>query len=514
MSPPLQRRRRSTAYDAVVPLTRWQPPAVRHDVDDDGRVGWTELFFDLIYVAALIQLGDRLSDEVSLAGFARFAGAFVVLWWTWTGTTAAMNRFAMDDVVHRLLLFAQMFAVGNFALVAVAPIENRTAWMALAYVGARVPLLIMYARVRTAIPTARTTADTYLRWFGAGAALWLISALVPEPIRLILWAVALAVEFGAPILVTGREDPTPTHEEHFRERYALFTIIVLGESFVKILSELAEVGLSPTTQVLGAGTFVVTVAMWWTYFDDVAESPIRDRSALADSSSRNRLIWVYGHLPLTLALTAYGVASKKVVVVDSLGDALSSNYADLLFTALVLALVAVALLDGVTVSPHFSIDERTRVGSRLVAASVLVGVRFLVGPQAVWLLTTVVAVVLTAQIAAEVLLARRADRRIDQRVEEDLEERRGSCDHLDAARWVAPSERICHDCVALGQRWVRLRTCLACGHVGCCDDSPGQHARQHFVDEDHPVMASAEVDERWTYCFVDDIVAPGDESRP
>ena len=60
----------------------------------------------------------------------------------------------------------------------------------------------------------------------------------------------------------------------------------------------------------------------------------------------------------------------------------------------------------------------------------------------------------------------------------------------------------CSACVAEGRRWVHLRQCLSCGHVGCCDSSPGRHAMAHFRETSHPVAQSAEVGESWRWCFV------------
>jgi CPA1 family monovalent cation:H+ antiporter len=71
-----------------------------------------------------------------------------------------------------------------------------------------------------------------------------------------------------------------------------------------------------------------------------------------------------------------------------------------------------------------------------------------------------------------------------------------------------PTERECVDCVALGHRnWVHLRLCLECGHVGCCDSSPGRHATAHYASVKHPVVRSIEPNERWPWCFVDEEVA-------
>ena len=65
-------------------------------------------------------------------------------------------------------------------------------------------------------------------------------------------------------------------------------------------------------------------------------------------------------------------------------------------------------------------------------------------------------------------------------------------------------ERVCEECVAMGSRWVHLRTCQTCGRTLCCDSSPNKHASKHARSSDHPVIASAEPGERWLYCFRDE----------
>jgi hypothetical protein len=63
--------------------------------------------------------------------------------------------------------------------------------------------------------------------------------------------------------------------------------------------------------------------------------------------------------------------------------------------------------------------------------------------------------------------------------------------------------RGCEECLRSGSRWVHLRTCLTCGHVGCCDSSPNKHATAHFHATKHPIITSAEVGDTWTWCYVD-----------
>jgi uncharacterized UBP type Zn finger protein len=82
-----------------------------------------------------------------------------------------------------------------------------------------------------------------------------------------------------------------------------------------------------------------------------------------------------------------------------------------------------------------------------------------------------------------------------------------TCTHLDQIdRDVQPDSTIgCSDCLAAGLRWVHLRECMSCGHVACCDSSPGQHATAHFHASGHAIMRSIEPGESWWWCYVDEI---------
>ena len=496
-----------------MPLTKWQPPAPRHSVADDGRVTWLELFFDLVYVAALIQLGDRLAGDITWSGFGAFAGAFVLLWWTWTGTTAFTNRFAVDDITHRLLAFFQMFAVGNLAIIAATTPSNWRAWLVLAYVGARLPLVLMYLRVIRSTPGSRNISLLYIRVFSGSLVLWLVSLALPGNSRFILWAVALLVEFSAPAVAIRRPSDTPMHDEHFQERYALFTIIVLGETFVKTLSEISKIGISVETQVFGGLAFFMLVAIWWTYFDDVADAHIRTTSVFTSAPGGNRLIWVYTHLPLAIGITAFGVAAKKVVSVEEFGDYLKDSYAWLLVGTLALVLLSVAVLDLVTASPHYAVNAPERVGPRVIAAVALAVIGFALvetKTDAIVVVSLVTAVVV-AQIAVEVIGAQKSEYRINRQVSRDIEAAAGLCSHLDdldAAPPMAAGHK-CDACDAVGVDPVQLRWCLVCGHVGCCDDTPGQHARLHHIETGHAMIGSMERGADWAYCYIHDVSAPG-----
>ncbi len=95
-----------------------------------------------------------------------------------------------------------------------------------------------------------------------------------------------------------------------------------------------------------------------------------------------------------------------------------------------------------------------------------------------------------------------------------------TCEHLeDVDTDAAASGAGCVECLATGGHWLHLRRCLACGHIGCCDSSPGRHATAHFGSSSHPVVQSFEPGEEWIWCFVDEAAieitgAPPSPSHP
>jgi CPA1 family monovalent cation:H+ antiporter len=81
-----------------------------------------------------------------------------------------------------------------------------------------------------------------------------------------------------------------------------------------------------------------------------------------------------------------------------------------------------------------------------------------------------------------------------------------ACDHLGSAADVQPSTTEgCEDCLREGTRWVHLRECLGCGHVGCCDNSPRRHATAHWRASGHPLIRSFQPGEDWAWCYPDEL---------
>lgn len=83
-----------------------------------------------------------------------------------------------------------------------------------------------------------------------------------------------------------------------------------------------------------------------------------------------------------------------------------------------------------------------------------------------------------------------------------------ACEHIEEVRtdWAPVSEPVCEGCARAGRSdWVSLRRCLSCGHVGCCDSSPGLHATGHHQESGHPAVQTLQPGQDWVWCYVDEL---------
>ncbi len=336
----------------------------------ERKIGWLELFYDLIYVATIIQLGDLLTRDATPRGVLLFVGLFVPVWWSWTGMMFYFNRFVADDAWHRVLVFAQMFAIAHLAVSVTGAFGEASAAFALAYFAIRAILVVFYLRAWRVVPSAHPLIRRYVIGFSIAALVWLVSAFVPPPYRFALWLVGLALEFYVPLSSRSRhlQYLLPPDTGHFAERYGLFTIIVLGESFIKVVGGLAGHEVHLDTFALSALGFAIAACVWWLYFDHTHVAVVRSAPAA-------RYAWIYGHLPLTIGITGLGVALKKLTLLP-LGEPLSDTVRWLFGGAVVVCLVALAVLDSVREAGQEPIARQAFAARMGAAALVLTVVAF------------------------------------------------------------------------------------------------------------------------------------------
>ena len=289
-----------------------RPPSLQ--TDSTRTASRLELFFDLAFVLVVAELATGLRDDSSVHGALRFAGLFTVLWWSWMSSTLYANRFDHDDVLYRLnKLVSMVGVVGLAASASDATGKYVTAWV-LSYVVLRVVLLLQYGRAYRHVEQARAGIAIYVAGTAAGAALWTASLAVDGPPRYVLWGLGVLVDAGAPLLVTLRRIQVPLHLEHLPERFSLFVILVLGESVAAVAHGVHDASWTAGAVVAGLVGFVLAAALWWSWFDlaGAGAKHLLDQAGDTGSTIAHD-VYVYGQLPLTLALAAVGTGVQGLV---------------------------------------------------------------------------------------------------------------------------------------------------------------------------------------------------------
>ncbi|MEO1164085.1 MAG: low temperature requirement protein A [Chloroflexota bacterium] len=382
----------------------FSPPKYFKDVHfhkhTDRTIGWLELFYDLVYVASLIQVGNFLSDNLTFLGFGQFLVLMFVLWWSWGGETLYQNRYVADDIWHRILVFIQMFGVATMGLSVSGAFGDLSVQFAIGYILVRVMTILMYVRTYFSHPESQSYAMRYMVGFGVGVAIWIISIFLPTDIQWIAWLVAIIFEalwWARPVLVDEIENWGPD-DHHMLERFGIFTIIVLGEAFVKVLDDAQGTALGLEQIIFGIVGLVVLYTLWWLYFSDAADRLYDGTSNLKLSS------WSWGHFLLATSLVAYGVAAKKLFAETiSYSDKLiTEEYRLLLMSAVVIFLVALAMINyGLDdkLTPHSQIK---RVLIYLGAAGIITGLGLFVSGVTATIFTALVAVIMLVLVAFNV----------------------------------------------------------------------------------------------------------------
>ena len=282
-------------------------------VEAEHRVTPLELFFDLVFVFGFTQVTTLLFEQPTWGGLGRGMLVLAVVWWAWASyawLTNAVDAEAGPVAATVLLAIAAMF-------VAALAVPDAFSRHRLVFGVAFLLVLVMHASLFAV--TVRREPDfeaAVLRIVPSsigGGLLILAAAFVPAGMRPVLWAAALAVGMGVPLLVdlTGWR----LHVAHFAERHGLILIIAIGESLIAIGLGARGTDLSAgviTAAVLG---LAVAASFWLAYFDFAAGGVERQ---LADRSGTSRIalardLYTYIHLPMVAGIVLFAFAMRQTL---------------------------------------------------------------------------------------------------------------------------------------------------------------------------------------------------------
>jgi low temperature requirement protein LtrA len=233
--------------------------------DTNRHATWLELFYDLVFVVVISQLAHNLEEDFTLYGFLGFLALFIPVWWSWTGAAFYATRFDTDDLEHRILILLQMVGVAALAVNVPDGLGINSAGFALSYAAIRIILVLEYWRTgRSKLSSSATPLiRRYTRGFLCAAVVWIISAFIPPPFRFVLWGIGLVIDFATPLTVGRLHSKFAPHISHLPERMGLFTIIVLGESVMGVVTGVSDTEFDIYSMSMLALGLSMPFSLWW-----------------------------------------------------------------------------------------------------------------------------------------------------------------------------------------------------------------------------------------------------------
>lgn len=326
----------------------------------EAPVGFVELFYDLVFVAATMVLSNEFAHDPSwhLAGTCSLM--FVLIWLLWFHTTVLMNVDRRDDGITRALVFAQMFVILVVTLLFVQK-DSTVDLVGAGYLVAVLISAVAHHRARTIAAPIGPWAMVRRNRLLASGVIMMVGLLTPSSIDWIPYAVAISLLIVPTSLSNPRGRAIPAIDaHHLAERAALLTLIVMGESFLKSALVLSTGSIQFLDLVALAVMFVILGGLFSIYFDDVPEAGIRPGVLGGE-------MWLLSHLVMQLSIVALAVGVSKFL---QLGDTTPSSKG-----VLILMVAYVGIFVGLGLIGEFDmrVPRGAMLGLRLATAAIALG---------------------------------------------------------------------------------------------------------------------------------------------
>ena len=301
-------------------MTNHRPLLRERHAHEHARVTYVELFFDLVFVFAVTQLSHAVLAHPDGPGLLHAGLLLLAVWWAWIYTAWVTNWLDPERPLVRIMLFVMMAAALVLAAAIPDAFGKRGLVFAAAYVFIQVGRTLFFLWSTWRDPVHRLNFTRILAWLVVSAVFWISGALVEGEARLLIWALAMGLEYVSPALGfwtpgLGKTDANNWSVEgaHLAERCALFTIIALGESI--IVTGATVVGLPWTVEVIAAfaAALVSSIAMWWIYFSSTAEAASEAIAHSPNPGAIARVAYTYSHLLPIAGIIVAAVGDEWVI---------------------------------------------------------------------------------------------------------------------------------------------------------------------------------------------------------
>ena len=288
----------------------WSVPSLHREeeLDRERRVTWLELFFDLFFVVAIAALSHDFAHELTWEGAGEFVLKFLPVWWIWIGATFYNERFESFGLENRLFAFLLFVPVVGLAVAAEDGLGDDFALFAGSYVLGRLIITALWLRATYHVREFRPTGGRFVAGFSVALVLSSTSILATGTARYVLFGLALAIDVTTPIATARHQARLPRFStSKLPERFGLFTIIVLGETVVAVVTALRDVAdVTPLLLLDAVLGVAVGFLLWWLYFDFVARRSPKPGIWW-------RLSWSYLHVPLVMSVVTVGAGMTNIL---------------------------------------------------------------------------------------------------------------------------------------------------------------------------------------------------------
>src|SRR3954465_13240088 len=297
--------------DPMTTAARTRTPHLTAVLRQEERVTPLELFFDLVFVLAITQCTALMAGEPTWRGVAKGVLVLGVLWWSWVGYAWLTSVIDPEEGSVRLAMFAAMAALLVAALCVPHVFDDTALLFACAYLAVRAGHICLFVIASRDDPGLRHSVTGLAISTAIGTSLLVAASFANDLLQGGLWALALALDMGGPLLIDAsgwRLQPG-----HFAERHGLIVLIALGESIVAIgvgAGHGVDAGVV-VASILGVG---VAGALWWLYFDVVALVAERRLSNAPAGKVRNEIArdsFSYLHFPMVAGIVLLALGLKK-----------------------------------------------------------------------------------------------------------------------------------------------------------------------------------------------------------
>lgn len=283
----------------------WQKPADQTKRDLNREVSMLELFYDLVYVAIIIQLTHLVAGHISLQSVLSYMAIFLMMFWAWLNGSLYHDLHGNHDLKSRVVLFVQMLCLIGMGIFIHSAFAEGHRGFAFFYGLFLTVVTVLWWRAGVHHPAQRVIAKPFAVLLGTVAVAFFISIVTPATVSYAIWFISILLSLLYTMFFMLRPNEGENAEQFksgkaigqsFVERFGLIATLILGEGITSIVGGSTHIHHWGAHEILNVvGCFVLLASIWWVYFDFISRRLPKDNDL-------SRTIWIGLHFPLLASL--------------------------------------------------------------------------------------------------------------------------------------------------------------------------------------------------------------------